>query len=127
LLLIGWASFRQGVCGGTIVAAAGAIVSCSLASLLGWSTIDYTMVQANLLAHCSMALLMGVSSSWIAASEARYRQVVSHIPVVLYSARVRPPSNARAPSPRVIISFVSPASKQLLHCDPEELLGDYEH
>ncbi len=126
LFLIGWASFRQGVSGGTIVAATGAIVSCTLASQLDRSEIDFTMVQCNLLAHCSMALLMGVSASWIAASEARYRQVVSHIPVVLYSARLRPPSEPRSAYQTVVVRFVSPACKQLLGCDPEELLGDYE-
>ena len=43
-------------------------------------------MQSNVLAQCSTALLVAASATWIRRSEARYRQVVTHIPVVLYSA-----------------------------------------
>jgi PAS domain S-box-containing protein len=127
LFLVIWASLRQGVRGGTIVAGAGAVVSLILASAAGAPEAGATPLQGNLLAQCSTALLVGVSSGWIAASEARYRQVVGHIPVVLYSARVEGPGGAEGTDRAVTIRFVSPASKQLLGCGPEELLGDSGH
>ena len=54
--------------------------------MLGASLSD-GLVQGNVLAQCSTALLVAASATWIRRSKARYRQVVSHIPAVLYSAR----------------------------------------
>src|SRR5262249_52481445 len=74
LLLIIGASLRQGVRGGTVVATTMAVPSLTILSLGGGDVL--LTVQANLLAQCSTALLVGVSFNWIRVSEARYRHVV---------------------------------------------------
>jgi len=87
LLLIVWASLRQGVRGGTFVA--GTSAALPLLFLLGEpADPQVRLLQGNLLAQCSTALLVAASASWIKASELRYRQVVSHSPVLIYSARI---------------------------------------
>src|SRR5205823_2185836 len=45
-------------------------------------------LQGNLLAQCSSALLVGSAVGFIRLSEAKYRQVVGHIPLVLTSVRL---------------------------------------
>ena len=134
LLLIVWASVRQGVLGGSLAAGAAATLP-----LLVLSSANVTprllLLEANLLAECAAALLVAVSSTWIRMSEARYRRIVGHVPVVLYSARlvgqpVRAPGSSREADrsqPRAEITLVSAASLGLLGCVPEQLLGDYEN
>src|SRR5262249_18680 len=90
----------------------------------------------------STALLVAASSSWIRASEARYRRVVGHIPVVLYSVRLphsmpmlAAGSGQRDQKPQVKtgpqiveqaeVTLVSAASKQLLGIPPETLEGPF--
>ena len=83
---------RRRARGGTVVA--GAAVGLTLIRF-GFFHPTYdanAFWQANLLAQCSTALLVAARANWIRLSEARYRQVVSRIPVVLYSARVVPPA-----------------------------------
>jgi len=135
LLVIVWASLRHGLRGGTIMAAC-AVGAPLLTGLLTPGTTPnpfrefelilpiLPILQANLLAECSTALLAAAAANWIRLSEARYRQVVTRIPVVLYSARVtRRPTDGRPP--RGEITFVSPAARSLLGAEPAELLGDY--
>src|SRR5207247_5434575 len=79
LLLIVWASLRQGLRGGTIVASFSAITPLIvLATLLDARRDDpfVLMLEGNLLAQCATGLLVAASASWIRLSEARYRQVV---------------------------------------------------
>src|SRR5262249_30249524 len=80
-------------------------------------------VQGNLLAQCSTALLVGASAGWIRASELRYRQVIGHIPVVLYSARMVKRGKP-GPRPEVEITLVSPAAADVVGMKPDQLLGD---
>jgi PAS domain-containing protein len=82
------------------------------------------LLQANLLAQCATALLVAASASWIRVSELRYRQVVVHNPVVIYSARVHRPGVVGRPG--VEVTLVSAASDGLLGCPPEDLLGDFD-
>jgi PAS domain S-box-containing protein len=129
LLLIMWASLRQGLPGGLVVASIAALLPLAFTSMLT-STMPPLLLQGNLLAQCSTALLVSASANWIRASEARYRRVVGHIPVVLYSARVDPllrrPAADAVPSDHCAeVTFVSPACWNLLGCAPEDLLGGY--
>ncbi len=135
MLIIVWASMRHGLRGGTIMAAS-AVGTPLLSGLLS-QTPDQNpfkefeqvlpilpILQANLLAECSTALLAAAAANWIRLSEARYRQVVTRIPVVLYSARVMEQPTSGRP-PRAEITFVSPAALTLFGTDPDDLLGDH--
>ena len=99
LLVIVWASLRHGLRGGTIMASSSVGAPLILLGLLLPPTISYPfhelsgslnpihpILQANLLAECSTALLAAAAANYIRLSEVRYRQVVTRIPVVLYSA-----------------------------------------
>lgn len=88
LLLVVWASLRQGLRGGATTSFAGSLVALSLATELGMTPADFSPLQGNLLAQCAVALLVGSSVGWIRATEARYRHVVGHIPLVLTSVRL---------------------------------------
>jgi PAS domain-containing protein len=124
LLLVVWASLRQGLRGGSIVAGVAALFALfavqpqRASDREGWSP-----YQGNLMAQCCTALLVGASSAWIRASEARYRRVVGHVPVVLYSARLLR-LGRKGVLPVVQMTFVSSASQPLLGAMPDELLGD---
>jgi PAS domain S-box-containing protein len=126
LLVIVWAGLRQGL-RGSAPAASAAAVAALLTTALGPVQEEHLLLplQGNLLALASTALLIGASTGWIRANELRYRQVVGHIPVVLYSARF-----VRAPAPNVTpvarVTFVGPASREVLGHAPPELLGDYQ-
>jgi PAS domain S-box-containing protein len=150
LLVIVWAGLRQGLRGGTLAAATGALMALLTASGMEGSGMPQLLerlvpLQGNLLAQASAAVLVGASAGWIRASESLYRQVVGHLPVVLYSVRVprwvparftergklRPGKNkTEAPSGAILVDFgeitlVSPASKSILGCQPVELLGPF--
>lgn len=147
LLLVVWACLRQGLRGGALAALASALTALGLAQIYRISPADFSPLQGNLLAQCSAALLVGASAGWIRASEARYRQVVGHIPVVLYSVRLprsaptwgrksegqlsRPDSRCELafPGPSLAqqaeVTLVSPACRQVLGCAPEQLLGPF--
>ena len=146
-LLLAWTATRLGLRGGTLVAAASSAVALLAATFWEARAADFNPLQGNLLGQCSTALLVGASAGWLRASEARYRQVVGHIPVVLYSARlprgltIAPPAppipgqrrpNSKAELPGMIllqqsrITLVSPASQTILACSPELLLGPVE-
>jgi PAS domain-containing protein len=136
LLLIVWASLRQGLRGGALAACAGSLTGLVTVAFMGGTMPQVSPFQGIMLAQCSTALLVGASAGWIRASEARYRHVVGHIPVLLYSARLpRNPSEA-APrrgksdyGPSVLKSadvvLVSSASRQIFDCPPEDLFGPF--
>jgi len=123
-LMLVWASLRQGLRGGTIAASSAAAVALCVAAGLDAAEANLTPLRGNLLAQCSTALLIGVSASWIRASEQRYRQIVGHIPVVLYSGRFRRPGQPDSPA-EVDITLVSAASQQVFGCAPDELCGGF--
>ncbi len=142
LLVIVWAGLRQGLRGGTVAAATGALMALLVAAGLDedGSAERLIPLQGNLLAQASAALLVGASAGWVRASESLYRQVIGHLPVVLYSVRVprwlparfttRKIGNDKSegPSGAILVEFgeitlVSPASKTILGCAPDDLLG----
>jgi PAS domain S-box-containing protein len=126
LLLIVWASLRLGLRGGSLVAGSATVFALVLGAVLANNPALLLPLRGNLLAQCSTALLIGASADWIRASEARYRQIVGHIPVILYSARFlrRPAPGVR---PQVQIQLVSTAARAILRCEPEALLGSYDN
>lgn len=143
LLFIVWASMRKGLRGGTVAAAAataGALIALSLLSVSARGAGRGVLVQGNLLAQCGTALLVAASVAWVRAGEVRYRQVVSHVPVVLYSARLpagpvpilaAAAKRPRPPSPRAQdllganVVLVSAAAQSCLGCPADQLLGNY--
>lgn len=141
LLLVVWGSLRQGLRGGSLVALAGGCGALTLATAKGLAPSDFSPLQGNILAQCSTALLVGASAGWIRANEARYRQVVGQIPVVLYSVRLprgftlpkrtgergaRPEPPARALVKQAEITLVSQAAQQVFQSEPDSLLGSYQ-
>ena len=128
LLLIVWASLRQGLRGGMIVAAVSAGLPLLLLRGRPLPTGFALLIQVNLLGQCAVALLVAVSASWVRASENRYRQVASYLPVVIYSARFcrpdRPPLAAGELDAE--ITLVSAASARLLGSAPHTLLGEHD-
>lgn len=135
-LVIAWSALRQGLRGGSVAFFFWASAAITLAAYLP-GTHSWNSLQGNLLAQGSVALLVGAASTWIQASESRYRQVIGHIPVVVYSARIPrwvPVRLARGqfplPSGATLIEFVeitlaSPACRKILAREPEQLLGPY--
>ncbi len=130
LLIVVWAALRQGLRGGALVAGVASLVALAVAQWLGLTQADGALLQGYLLAQCSTGLLVGVSAGWIQASEARYRHVVSELPLVLYTRRLPRPyrslaaepgtrrdSRTDAPGPTIsreaIITLVSRASADL--------------
>jgi PAS domain S-box-containing protein len=126
LLLIVWASLRVGLRGGSLVAWSATASALFTGTMLASDDAVLRPLSGNLLAQCSTALLVGASADWLRASEARYRQVVGHIPVILYSARLL---GKPAPGviPQVVIMFVSPACRHIFKCEPEALQGSHRN
>ncbi len=150
LLLVVWASLRQGLRGGSLTVAVAGLVALGGASHYADGDIDFSPIQGTLLALGSTALLVGASAGWIRASEARYRQLVGHIPVVLYSARLprgldislfslepgltpkrgqakgeKPPPSGRDIVQQAEVTLVGPACRAVFDCAPEDLLGPF--
>ena len=129
LLLILWAGLRQGLRGSTLVAGVSAALPLILLERSSLSADALQLVQSNLLGQCAVALLVTSATSWVRGSEERYRQVMGHLPVVIYSARFRRPE--RPPRPvgdlAADVTLVSAASERILGCPPRQLLGDFEH
>jgi PAS domain S-box-containing protein len=128
LLLIVWASMRQGLVGATISATAATSVPLLVLACLRAPPTLTLLLQANLLAECSTAVLVAASSTWLRSSETRYRQVVTHIPVLLYSARLTEAGGSSAVRRRPAaaeVTLISAASEALLGCPPERLLGPF--
>ncbi len=119
LLLIVWASLRQGLIGGTVVSCAAVAVPLTVLSLAP-APADTLLLQGNLLAQAGTGLLVAASASWLRSSERRYRQLVAHVPVVVYSVRLE------GDPPAARVSLVSAASVALLGCPPDQFLGDHE-
>jgi PAS domain S-box-containing protein len=120
VLLIIWASTRQGLRGGTLAAASaavGAMVALQALAPLedGWLV---RSLQAQLLVQGCAALLISAATSWARDHEAGYRQVVAHVPVVIYSARLTADGSAE-------VVLVSAACNKLLGSSAEELLGNH--
>lgn len=125
LVVIVWASLRQGLVGGTIVASSSVSLVLLVLGLLRRNVPPDNFWQLNLVGQCGAALLVASAGHWIRLSEARYRQVVTRIPVVLYSARIkRAALDGRTP-PLAELTFVSPAARDLLGTEPDELTGEY--
>ena len=142
LLLVIWASFRQGPLGGLIAAAGSAAFPLALA-VAGLTHMPALLIQGHLLAQCTTALLVSSSAAWIRSREVRYRRVVQRIPVVLYSTRVAGRPSSERPNPEAgaegmaapllatlfdwtEITFVSPACRELMGRAPEQLMGPFE-
>lgn len=145
LLLVVWASLRQGLRGGALAALAGSVPALLVAEISGMSPAEFSPLQGNLLAQCSTAILVGASAAWIRTSEARYRQLMGHIPAVLYSARLPRGLAAAGDSvpqrgaggsklevhvgtlitDRAEVTQVSSASRHIFGCEPEDLVGPF--
>jgi PAS domain S-box-containing protein len=125
LLFVVWASIRRGILGGAAVTAVASIM-CLLVEPFVRGDGPSAVLQGNLLAQCITALLVGASVSWTRTNEARYRQVVAHIPVVLYSARLFS-DEGQGRLPRVEIIFVSPAARVVLGSEPADLQGEFSN
>src|SRR5262245_50131030 len=136
LLFVVWSSLQHGLHGGIITATVGALVALITATCFQAGPADFSPLQGNLLAQTSCALLVAASSSWIRASEARYRLVVGRIPVVVYSVRLprsmpmlaagsTKPDAATGPQivEQAEVTLVSAAGAQLLGAPPETLEG----
>jgi PAS domain S-box-containing protein len=125
LLVVVWSSLRQGLSGGTLAAALACVTALVIAAGSSAGPAHFMSLQGHLLALGSTALLVGASSGWIRASELRYRQVVGHIPVVLYSARVTSRPRRGTPLAAEVV-LVSPGARQLFGCPPQELVGEFD-
>ncbi len=137
LMIVVWSALRLGLRGGVLVSGAAAVVALAVASGPAQPRADWGPLQGYLLAQCSTAVLVGVSSGWIQTSEARYRHVVSEVPLVLYSAhlpralRVTGSRDARTATlgpvigREAVVTLVSRASHQVFGRAPEQLTGSY--
>jgi PAS domain S-box-containing protein len=128
LLLIVWASLRQGLRGGMVVASVSAGLPLLLLQGEPLPAVLTLLIQGNLLAQCAVALLAASSAGWVRVHEHRYRQVAASLPIVIYSARFhrpdRPPLVAGELDAEV--ALVNAASEALIGCPPQELLGEHE-
>jgi PAS domain S-box-containing protein len=105
--------------GGTAVACVAVAVPLVALSLRTSGESLTLILRGNLLAQAGTGLLVAASASWLRSSERRYRQLVAHVPVVVYSVRL-------AGNPPVAeVTLVSAASNALLGCSPEQFLGDH--
>ncbi|MGF1580406.1 MAG: ATP-binding protein [Gemmataceae bacterium] len=132
LLLIVWASVRQGLRGAVTASLTTAVVSWFVVGQVNPDALWVRSFQTNLLALCSTGLLIGASSGWLRASEQRYRTFVSRIPVMLYSARIHQPGQfvrlrGNRQIPNVQIVLVSSAANSIFGCPPDALLGAYSN
>ena len=122
LLLVVWASLRQGQRGGVLTTGlAAALPLCFLTFLAAAPPPFAYLIQGNLLGLAGAGLLAAAAAGWVRINERRYRQVVTHVPVVVYSGRILRGGNR----PAAEVTLVSDASGALLGCPPEQLLGDH--
>jgi PAS domain S-box-containing protein len=129
LLLIVWAGLRQGLRGSSLVFAASVCGPLLFSRGEPLGSLFTLLVQGNLLSQGAVALLVAAISTGVRANENRYRQIMAHVPVVIYSARFRK-SSGPAHSARDLdaeVTLVSAASESLLGHPPRRLLGDYAH
>ena len=145
LTVIVWTCIRQGLTGGCLSASVTSVLVLATAQQLTVAPEIQRAIQGNVLAFCSSALLIGVSTSWIRATETRFRHVVSRIPFVVYSARLPegipsivdtesgvPKRDSKmyvhvgpSISKLATVMLVSPASQRVLGCEPETLVGPF--
>ncbi len=90
LLLIVWASLRQGQRGGVLVGGVAAALPLCLAALNPVALPQHYafLIQGNLMALGGAGLLAAAAAGWVRVNERRYRQMVAHVPVVVYSGRL---------------------------------------
>ena len=99
LLLVVWASLRQGQRGGVLTTGlAAALPLCFLTFLAAAPPPFAYLIQGNLLGLAGAGLLAAAAAGWVRINERRYRQVVTHVPVVVYSGRIL--AGETAPRPR---------------------------
>lgn len=149
LVLLVWICIRQGLFGGTFAAGVTAIVTAVAFQLVPISlearAVTQSALQGQLLAFCSTAMLVGVSASWIRATESRFSQVIGRIPFVVYSVRLpygipsllgpdddRPRRDSKfdikigpAISKMANVVLVSPACEQVMGAKAESLVGPF--
>lgn len=145
LLLVVWSSIRQGIRGGTTTTFAGCAAALVWAGDMGVSPADLSPLQGNFLAQCAIAALVGASVAWIRVTEARYRHVVGHIPLVLTSVRLNrgiaflpdgvPLRTTTESRPELKggdalvreaeIVLVSRACQSIVGLDPDQLVGPF--
>ncbi|MDW8265322.1 MAG: ATP-binding protein [Gemmataceae bacterium] len=142
LLIVCWTGLRQGTRGGVVASATVALAVLAAATLAKIKPQDLQPHQGDLLAQTSVALLVGAAATWLRTSEMRYRRVVGHIPVILYSVRLRRvipmlvrPGRRPDSKPEVgtgpqivaqaVVTLVSQASRQLFGVPPETLEGPF--
>ena len=93
LVLVVWACIRQGLAGGLLAAGVSSLIVLAAAQIIDarrgdLAAVHQKSIQGNLLAFCCSALLVGVSISWLRATESRFRHVIGRIPFVVYAARL---------------------------------------
>jgi len=146
MIVVVWSGLRQGLRGSAIAAAVAAVAGLCVTGI-GMNPAAAWALRGALLAQCSTALLVGAALGWMRASETRYRQVIDHIPIVLYSVRIPRMLAARLFRgitqktlmqgrekrmflPELIevaeLILVSPASRQILGYVADELIGPYD-
>lgn len=130
LLLVVWASLRQGLRGGTMTSLTSTLVALLLTPWF-WENpssnlVAFSSLQGNFLALCSTAILVGASAGWIRASESRYRSLMGHLPVVLYSARFGKTSLPREELPPIQLVLVNPAVQEFFGRSPSTMVGSYD-
>jgi PAS domain S-box-containing protein len=120
VLVIVWATARQGARGAVIASTVSAAVALTLTPALASAEARWgeMVLQAHLLVQGCAALLVASAAAQAKLHEASYRQVVTHIPVLIYSARFREDGHAD-------VVLASAASSRLLGRPAEELLGDH--
>jgi PAS domain S-box-containing protein len=125
LLLIVWASLRQGVRGATIAASSAAIAALIPVVVEGSHATWAFPVQGYVLAFCTTGLLVGVSSEWMQLTEFRGRLLVGHVPIVIYSARLHGKRIQPTPLDRIEITYLNAATALVLKRQRDQLLGSY--
>lgn len=126
LLLIVWASLRQGLRGATAASCSTAITTLVLLSVSNDGSSLSFPLQGYVLALCTTGLLVGVSSDWMQLTEFRGRLLIGHAPLVIYSARVFSRSSKEPMDPSNIeITYLNAAALAVMKRQRDDLLGPY--
>jgi PAS domain S-box-containing protein len=126
LLLIVWASLRQGLRGATIAAFSATVAALAPAVWdvnggAGWAF----PLQGYVFAFSTTGLLVGVSSDWMQLTEFRGRLLVGHVPIVIYSARFYNKKGQVPPTENIEITYLNAATSTVLKRQRDQLLGSY--
>ena len=125
LLLIVWASLRQGLRGATIAAFSATVAAIVPVALAKDGASWAFPVQGYVLAFCTTGLLVGVSSDWMQLTEFRGRLLVGHVPIVIYSARFYGRKGQVPAKESVEITYLNAATATVLKRQRDQLLGSY--